>query len=90
MDKSRSKATKKKSPKVNRETKAIFTQRLKERMAQMAEETKTNARMASLLAQATGLDPSKLPDELAREIQETSEWVRQAKPPSLRASKKRK
>lgn len=61
-----------------------FEERAQQRFEQLRSELEVNGKLNASLAEAVGLDTSKLPPELIREIEETAKRASEAEPPPLR------
>jgi hypothetical protein len=68
---------------IDDESTARFKQRVEQRLQQLQSQLEINAKFNSALTQAAGMDTSKLPPELLRELKEEAERVFKAEPPPL-------
>jgi hypothetical protein len=60
-----------------------FEEQAEQRLDQLRSDLELNAKLNAALAKAVGLDTSKLPPELIREIEETAKRALEAEPPPL-------
>jgi hypothetical protein len=60
-----------------------FEEQAEQRLGQLRSELELNAKLNASLADAVGLDTSKLPAELITEIEETAKRALEAEPPPL-------
>jgi hypothetical protein len=74
------KSRSRKSGRIPADSKAVFAKQMRERMAQLVEQTRANGEAAKLLAPLLGLDLKKLP-EIAQEMRRISDRTLKAKRP---------
>jgi hypothetical protein len=60
-----------------------FEEQAEQRLGQLRSELELNAKLNASLADAVGLDTSKIPAQLVREIEETAKAASEAEPPPL-------
>jgi hypothetical protein len=68
---------------VDEETQARFDQQTEQRLEQLRAELDLTGRANAAFAAAAGLDVSKIPPELVRELEQAAERVSKAEPPPL-------
>jgi hypothetical protein len=69
---------------VDDETQARFDEQTEQRLEQLRSQLDLNGRANAAFASAAGLDASKIPPELLRELEQVAERMAKDEPPPLR------